>query len=313
MIPAVVLIIFNRPDRAEQVFEAIRRAKPARLLVVADGPREGKPGEAGKCAAARAVVDGVDWDCEVHRNFSDENMGCRMRVATGISWAFGIVDRAIILEDDCVPSASFFPYCGELLERYQDDERVMMVSGDNHLFGKADTRDSYYFSRYVHAWGWATWRRAWDKFDLGMAQWPEIRDRRLFDRYFASASERYYWKSLLQYVYEGNIDTWDYQWVYSIWANSGLCIAPRRNLVWNIGFHKDATHTRGDSVYATLAVEDMDFPLVHPRAMIVSSDMDVIEARLRVRHSGSLKYPFNKYASSLKRCVKKAMARAKNR
>ena len=247
------------------------------------------------------------------RDFSDVNLGCRKRVASGISWAFGLVDRAIILEDDCVPSASFFPYCGELLERYKDDERVMMISGDNQLFGEAGTDDSYYFSRYIHAWGWATWRRAWAKFDLEMKGWPEIRDRRLFDRYFEGASERYYWRSLFQYVYEGNIDTWDYQWVYSIWANSGLCVAPQVNLVKNIGFDGQATHTKGKSIISSLSAKELELPLSHPETMIVSADRDWVEARLRVRHSSTLRYPLNKYASSLKRLVKKTIAHGKNK
>lgn len=180
----IIFMIFNRPDTTKQAFETIRAAKPKKLLVVADGPRPGKPGEADKCAATRAIIEEVDWDCEVHRNFSDMNLGCRQRVASGITWAFSLVDKAIILEDDCLPSQSFFRYCAELLDRYEHDDRVMMVSGNNHLFGHTDVAESYYFSRYPHCWGWATWRRAWMKYDLNMSQWPELRDRKLFDQYF---------------------------------------------------------------------------------------------------------------------------------
>jgi hypothetical protein len=279
------------------------------MFVVADGPRITKPGEAEKCAATRAIIDTVDWDCEVTRDFSDTNKGCGIRVATGITKAFGLVDRAVILEDDCVPSPSFFSYCAELLERYAEDERVMMVSGDNQLFGKAEVEESYYFSRYLHCWGWATWRRAWSKFDMGMRLWPEIRARGLFDRRFARARERYYWDSLLQYVYEGRIDTWDYQWVYSVWANNGLCAVPRRNLVRNIGFNQDATHTKRESAYSSLGAEELDFPLRHPEAMVASSDLDELEAGLR--RLGSLPYPLNKYASGLKRLVLRARAHGK--
>ena len=294
----VIFIIFNRPDTTSQVFETIRAAKPRKLLVIADGPRANRPGEAEKCAATRAIIDGVDWDCEVQRNFSETNLGCRLRVSSGITWAFDLVDRAIILEDDCVPSASFLHYCADLLDRYESDERVMMVSGDNFLFGHAATADSYYFSRYPHVWGWATWRRAWSKYDLNMTHWPEIRDRRLFDQYFPNASERYYWQSVFQSVYDGNIDTWDYQWVYSIWANSGLSIAPARNLVRNIGFHSEATHTKGDTVYSSLGAEELDLPLTHPTTLLASSDKDELEAKLRVAHSKALPYPLNKYAAS---------------
>lgn len=143
--PPVIFMIFNRPDTARRAFETIRAAKPPQLLVIADGPRASKPDEAEKCEATRAIIDGVDWDCEVHKNFADANMGIRDRISTGITWAFEIVDRAIILEDDCVPAPSFFPYCADLLDRYEHDERVMMVSGNNHLFGHAEIADSYYF------------------------------------------------------------------------------------------------------------------------------------------------------------------------
>jgi len=304
--PPVVFIVFNRPDPAKRVFEAIRVARPKKLFVVADGPRQGRAGEAEKCAATRAIADAVDWDCEVVRDFSDVNLGCGTRVASGISRAFESVDRAIVLEDDCVPSPSFFRYCAELLDRYADDERVMVVSGDNQLFGATEVEDSYYFSRYAHMWGWATWRRAWSLCDLAMGLWSAARSRGLLNQYFHKASERYYWDSLLQYVYDGNIDTWDYQWVFSIWANNGLCAVPKRNLVRNIGFDADATHTKRDCAYAGLTAGELEFPLAHPRAMIARSDLDELEARLRPAGSRGLPYPLNKYASALKRALRSA-------
>lgn len=295
----VIFTIFNRPDTTRQVFETIRAAKPQKLLVVADGPRVDRPGEAEKCIATREIIDEVDWDCEVEKNFSETNLGCRVRCASGITWAFTLVDKAIILEDDTLPSTSFFPYCTELLDRYEGDERVTMISGNNFLFGNAVTTDSYYFSRYPHVWGWATWRRAWAKYDLDMTRWPEMRRRKLFDQYLPTGSERYFWDSILQYVYEGNIDTWDYQFVYSMWANSGLSIAPSRNLVRNIGFsHADATHTTAESVYSSLQAEELSLPLAHPSMVLVSSDIDEVEARLRNAQAGGLPYPLNKYIAS---------------
>jgi hypothetical protein len=297
----VIFAIFNRPDTTRQVFETIRAAKPTKLLVVADGPRANRPGEVEKCAATRAIIDGIDWDCEVQRNFSETNMGCRLRLSSGITWAFELVDKAIILEDDTVPSASFFAYCAELLDRYESDERVMTVGGQNSLFGHARTADSYYFSRIPHSWGWATWRRAWAKYDLNMTHWPEIRDRKLFDQFFLKTSERYYWANVLQYAYDGNLDAWDYQWAYSVWANSGLSIVPARNLVRNIGFqHTDATRTTGDSIFSSLNAEELDLPLTHPTNILADSDKDALEARLRPADSrlDLLPYPLNKYVAS---------------
>lgn len=306
----IIFIIFNRPDTTKQVFEVIRAAKPRRLLVVADGPRVDRPSEAEKCAATRAIIDEVDWDCEVERNFSDTNLGCRLRVSSGITWAFTLVEKAIILEDDTVPSASFFSYCTELLDRYENDERVTMISGNNFLFGRAATADSYYFSRYPHVWGWATWRRAWANYDLEMTRWPEIKARKLFDQYLPNASERHFWESIFQSVYEGNIDTWDYQFVYSMWANSGLSIAPGRNLVRNIGFsHTDATHTTGDSIYSSLEAEELSTPLIHPALALASSDKDELEARLRTAQSKDLPYPLNKYLASALGLLAKKTAR----
>ncbi|BBY00488.1 hemolytic protein HlpA [Mycobacterium seoulense] len=295
----IIFIIFNRPDTTRQVFEAIRAARPSKLLVVADGPRSNRPGEAEKCAAARAIIEGVDWDCEVQTNYSEANLGCRLRVSSGITWAFELVDKAIILEDDCVPAPSFFQYCAELLDHYEDDERIMMVSGGNHLFGQATVADSYYFSRYVHIWGWATWRRAWTKNDVNMTYWPEIRDRKLFDQYFRKRSERFYWDSVFQAAYEGKLNTWDFQWVYSIWANSGLCVAPARNLVQNIGFgHAEATNMVKDVVYSSLGAEELDLPVTHPATVLASVDKDELEARLRFAHEQVLPYPLNRYVTS---------------
>lgn len=283
--PPVIFIIFNRTDTTRQVFEMIRSASPKKLLVIADGPRADRPGEAEQCAATRAIIDDVDWDCEVHRNFAETNMTIRVRISSGLAWAFDLVDRAIILEHDCLPSQSFFDYCADLLDRYENDERVMMISGQNHLFGRAHTAESYYFSRYPHVmWGWATWRRAWANYDLNMTHWPEFRDRKLFDQYFRKMRERYYWESVFQYtVYNGRLDTWDYQWFYSMWANSGLCATPARNLVRNIGLDAQATHThtKYDSIYSSMSAAELDLPLSHPTTVIANSDKDELEARLR--------------------------------
>ncbi|ORV64797.1 methyltransferase type 11 [Mycobacterium europaeum] len=280
--------------------------------MVADGPRTSRPGDEEKCAAARAIIDSVDWDCDVQRNFSETNMGCSLRISSGINWAFEFVDKAIILEDDCVPSVSFVPYCAELLDRYASDERVMMVSGNNFLFGDATPADSYYFSRYPHVWGWATWRRAWEKYDHDMTRWPEIRDRKLFHQYFPKVIERCYWESVFQHVYQGSIDSWGYRWVYSVWVNSGLSVAPARNLIRNIGFGADATHTKWDSVYSSLVsqgAEELDLPLTHPATVLASFDNDDLEFRIRAARTKGVLTTVNQYASVLKVLSGRATAR----
>jgi hypothetical protein len=172
----VAFLVFNCPDTTIRVFEEIRCARPPKLLVVADGPRADRPGEADKCQAVRAVIETVDWPCEVLKNYSDVNLGCKIRVSSGLDWVFEQVEEAIILEGDCLPHPTFFRFCEELLETYRDDERIGMISGDNFQFGRKRGDASYYFSRYNHIWGWASWRRAWQHYDRNMAIWPKFRD-----------------------------------------------------------------------------------------------------------------------------------------
>jgi hypothetical protein len=272
----VAFIIFNRPDTTERVFAEIAKARPTKLLVVADGPRENRTGEAEACAATRAVVNRVDWDCEVLTNYADCNLGCKRRVSSGIDWVFENVEEAIILEDDCLPDPTFFRFCQEMLERYRGDERVAMISGDNFLFEKKAIPESYYFSRYLHIWGWASWRRAWKDYDVEIAAWPAIRNSGLIENLFHSRGERDYWLKAFDGVFNGRIDTWDYQWVLSCWLQSRLAIMPEVNLISNIGFGPAATHTTGASVCADMATRAIVFPLRHPQHVYPNAIADGI-------------------------------------
>ena len=276
----VVLLVFNRPEITARTFAAIRAARPATLLVVADGPRPDRPGEAALCAATRAVVAEPDWPCRVLRDYSETNLGCGRRVASGLDWAFERVDQAIVLEDDCRPDASFFPYCAELLERYRDDPRVMMISGDNFQDGRLRGPASYYFSRYPHVWGWASWRRAWRRYDFTMAGWPELaKTGEWLGRHTADPLMAAYWRRCFTAAASGRVDTWDYQWLFACWAHDGLAVAPNRNLVENIGFGADATHTTGDGRRLALPAAAMDFPLRHPAEMAPCAAADTYEER----------------------------------
>jgi hypothetical protein len=261
----VALLIFNRPETTARVFEQVRRARPERLLVVADGPRSGIEGEAERCQAARAATEDVDWPCEVSREYADENLGCKRRVSSGISWVFDQVEEAIFLEDDCLPDGSFFAYCDELLERYRDNERVMHISGDNLGFGRRGEA-SYFFSRYPHVWGWASWRRAWRHYDPDLNTWASDRER--FLARFEDPDERRFWRRSWDGSASGEIDTWDYQWVFACIANEGLAINPNVNLVSNIGFAADSTHTQSDpGELSALPTGEMERPLRHPGAV----------------------------------------------
>lgn len=272
----VAFLVFNRPDTTEKVFEEIRRARPPRLLVVADGPRPDKPGEAEKCEAARAIIERVDWPCEVLTNYSDVNLGCKRRVSSGLDWVFDTVEEAIILEDDCLPHPTFFRFCEELLEKYRDDERVMMISGDNFQFGRKRTEYSYYFSRYVHIWGWASWRRAWKYYDVDMKLWPDIRDGRWLYDVLGDKKAVSYWSNIFEKVYKGKIDTWDYQWLFTNWVHNALAVMPNVNLVSNIGFGVEATRTTIKNKFSDIAVEKMKFPLLHPPYIIRDTKADIL-------------------------------------
>jgi hypothetical protein len=260
----VAFLIFNRPDKSALVFAEIAKAKPPKLLVVADGPRTNRPGEAEKCQATRALIKQVDWDCEVLCNFSEVNLGCKQRIATGLDWVFEQVTEAIILEDDCLPHPSFFPYCEELLERYRDEDTIGMINGSNFQFGQKRGEASYYFSRFPHVWGWASWRRAWKDYDINIHKWPNLRKSEWFNSFFEKNSERNFWIKYFNKVYNKKIDTWDYQWTLSNWITDRLIITPNINLISNIGFDREATHTQGASLYANLDVENLTFPLHHP-------------------------------------------------
>src|SRR5262245_12023143 len=265
----VALFVFNRPDLTEKTFAEIRRARPRPLMVVAAGPRPDVAGEAEHCAAARAVTQRIDWPCEVLTDFAEANLGCKRRVASGLDWVFRTVGEAIILEDDCLPHPTFFRFCEDLLDYYRNDERVMHIAGSNYQLGRQRTSDSYYFSRSVIVWGWATWRRAWRHFDLDLKLWPMARDQQLLRGVLPNARAVEFWSSRFEAVHTGRLDKiWALQWWFACWMQNGLAIHPRVNLISNIGFDSRATNTTISNPLAALPVEPMESPLRHPRIVI---------------------------------------------
>jgi hypothetical protein len=273
----VAMLIFRRPEMTERVFKAVAQIKPHKLLVSADGPRPDVAGEADRCKATRAVIDRVDWDCEVIKNYSDSHLGCSACVGRGISWIFETVEEAIILEDDCVPHPSFFRYCEELLRKYRDDQRIMHISGSNFLRRPASTPFSYFFSCLNICWGWASWRRAWRHFDIECTHWPLVKDTSWLADIAQDDRAIDYWMEQFDTAYRlhGDIGTWDHQWTFACWANSGLSILPSQNLISNIGCCEDATHTHNSSdIRADLPTAELEFPLKHPPIVTQSTEMD---------------------------------------
>lgn len=303
----ILLLIFNRPKTTAFVMEAIRAARPLRLYVAADGPRD-RPGEAERCGEARDIATAVDWPCAVKTLFRPQNLGLCEAVSSAITWFFESEEEGIILEDDCVPCSTFFRYCGELLERYRHDRRVMCISGDNLQRGRDVDQFSYYFSRCMHCWGWATWRRAWALCDRNMELWPELREAGMLKAWSDGyAPFEQYWTKIFDSVASGAINSWAYRFLFSCWAQSGLTCLPRTNLVANVGFGSEATNT-GDagSWLSNMPVIDIDFPLRHPPFVYRNVEADMREAIDEYLHS-----PKREVGSTLKHMARAAIRRAR--
>lgn len=277
--PPVVLLVFNRPELTARVLARIRAARPALLFVVADGPRPERADDAGKCREVRAVIEqGVDWPCQVVRDYAEANLGCGPRIAGGLTRVFEQVEEAIILEDDCLPDPSFFPYCAELLARYRDEPRVGLISGSHHQLASTREGTSYYFCRYGNIWGWATWRRAWAKFDHTMQDWPAWRDSDEFARFFSDAGVRAFWRKTWDAAAANPHDTWDYQWTFCYLRHGLLGVLPRVALIENIGFGAGATHTEGAGIGGP-PTEPMEFPLRHPVNVVPDHEAEARASR----------------------------------
>ncbi len=246
----IAFIIFNRPDLTSIVFERIREIQPEKLFVIADGPRPSHPEDNSKCKATREIIDkGVDWACQVFRDYSKVNLGCKMRPASGLNWVFSQVSEAIVLEDDCLPSLFFFKFCEDLLIRYRSESRIMHISGDNFQGWRKRGKYSYYFSKYSHIWGWATWRRAWRLYDLQLKSWSDPESRKIIDSVFDTDEERKYWTKIFNDTHDNfeKSTAWSYSWLYTCWINQGLSVCPAINLVENIGIGSDSTHTNKEA------------------------------------------------------------------
>lgn len=272
----VLFLIFNRPETTKQVFQAIRRAQPKQLFIAADGPRVDKQGEQERCEEARKIATAIDWDCEVKTLFHKENKGCGPGVVEGITWFFENVDEGIILEDDCLPSPSFFEFCEILLERYRFDERIHSIAGTNLLERFSSNKyESYLFSRQASIWGWATWRRAWQEYDFYVSKWASPVFQKQFIGHLTNPLERDLYINVLNKALNGlDITTWDYQWLFSRSTNNSFGIIPKVNLISNIGFGPNATHTFNSDSRNNLAAKELTFPLKEPNIIMPDKKYD---------------------------------------
>jgi len=281
----VVLIVFNRPNETRKVFHEIAKARPSQLFIISDGPRLQSSKDEALVKECREIVSRVNWECEVSLRFSASNLGCRVNVASGLSWVFGQVDRAIILEDDCVPAPDFFYLCQTLLEMYRENQSVGSISGSNldasHMLGY---ESSYYASKFPSVWGWATWKRVWDEYTPDL---NEFTIRQLFEAVMYgcdSWSSRLYWLRNLLLVRSNKIDTWDYQLVYAHWRKGCFSLISNSNLVSNIGFGPEATHTVvSSSVYSKIPLGRIGPAIIHPSQAEINAQISsgIGESRFR--------------------------------
>ena len=264
----VLLIPFRRPEKIKCLIEALAKVRPKHIYILGDGPRPNNPEEAKLVAEARRIATDIPWPCTIHTHFKKTNVGLTPNVVEGIDWFFEQVEAGIIFEDDCIPDHSFFTFCAELLERYKDDERIMHISGNNFQQGRVYGDGSYYFSHYTHSWGWATWRRAWRHYHDAVAHFEEYdKTNRINELPFTHAARKF-WIKLLR-----NTAIWDSRWLYTTWYCRGLSILPNQNLVSNIGFGADATHTIEITAQANLASHTLT-TIIHPNHIAVDTTAD---------------------------------------
>ena len=294
----VAMIFFNRPDQFRQIFNAVKQAKPNKLFLIQDGPRDNHPEDLESINLCRKVCEDIDWECEVYRNYSEVNLGCGKRVSSGITWAFNFVDRLMIFEDDTLPDFSWFIFCDELLERYRYDQRIGMITGVNHV-GKYDAGGlSYFFATYGSIAGWATWKRVWDNYDYDVSYAAN-------DYYMSCLSRTIYpkWKKKplmktirsLYLASKNNVKrkSWSGPFGFSVMLNSQLIIVPSVNLITNIGVTPGATNggttkaiipKKLQSIFDAPSYE-MKFPLTHP--LFVIGDKNYCDLWLGVMSGGN--------------------------
>jgi len=293
----ILFLIFNRPDITEKVFNEIRKAKPRKLFLAADGPKENNVNDQKLCYLTRKIVKKVDWKCQVFTNFKDKNLGCKLAISSAIDWFFKSVDYGIILEDDCFPNQSFFWFCQELLEKYQDNKRVMQISGNNFLFNQKEIKTSYYFSKINDIWGWATWKRAWKAYDLKMTDFLWYKQQKYIYKYLKNKKIANWLMSYFEEAYQDRNSTkgiWSSQWSYAMAKHNGLTIVPKTNLVENIGIGEKATHSgKSFSLYTKAQKGEID-QLVHPKKVIVDEQADRLRFNIICQTDPRLKKGYHK-------------------
>lgn len=244
----ILILAFNRIDEISVLIEKLKKIKPRKIYFSQDGPRSYIKNDFIKCKKVKTfVLENINWQCEIKTNFNDTNLGCRKAVSSAINWFFQSEEMGIILEDDCIPSNSFFLFCEKMLIKFKKNENIYTISGSNFQQGKSIGDGDYYFSKYAHCWGWATWRRAWTCYDDSMSFWKDLKNNNIWHDIHSSIFEKKYWIKIFEKVKDKKIDSWAYVLLASIWNKRGMNIIPNKNLVLNIGFNENATTTVSSS------------------------------------------------------------------
>lgn len=272
---AVLLLVFNRLETTKKVFRQIQKLKPSKLYIASDGARKHIKNEDLKVNEIREyILNNIDWDCHIKTKFHDHNLGCKYSVSSSISWFFKHEPKGIILEDDCLPSANFFDFCQEMLETYKDDKRIWHITGSNFHNGLSFGDGSYYFSNFSYVWGWATWADRWQNYDVEMSKFQVLKKNGLLNQLFNKKEFRF-WLPIYEGTSKGEIDTWDYQWTFTVLINNGLSIIPNNNMISNIGFGNDATHTfNKKSKFSSISFNPSSNNLIHPSCIIRHMEAD---------------------------------------
>ena len=295
----VLLITYNRKENALKVLECLREMQVSALYIACDGAKENEQDEEKVQRTRKALQEAVDWECNVQYRFSERNQGCKYGPVNAINWIFEEEEQAIILEDDIVPNPSFFFFCEELLERYREQEEILMISGCNIMSRTESAGESYFFEPIATTWGWATWKRAWKKYDMAMQDWQDMKKKKVLKKLFLKDTA-FSLKRDFENVAVNDTDIWDYQWQYTMIKNGGLGIVPKYCMVQNIGFaDRDATHT--SEVPFRYRNFPMPFPLVHPQKTKGNQEYELyIEKQI---------YRVNYFHLFLKKILPKRMAR----
>ncbi len=293
------MMVFNRPDLTRKVFNEVRKYKPKKLFISCDGPRVKKKNEAKLCAEVQEIFNNINWSCKVYKNFSKKNLGCKKKVFLSFKWFFSHVEKGIILEDDCLPNKSFFPYCETMLKKYEKDRNILLVSGNNFQKNNWRGEGDYYFSKYPHIWGWAAWKRSFKYYDINIKNWPKWKKSKKYKEVLNHMylKEKKYWNKIFQDTYKNKIDTWDYQLMLGGWMNDQFAITPNVNLVSHIGMGPRATHSFYPNVKKGLITKEINKKIKHPKNKTINHLADRY-CWLRSPYQGIFLYfPFNLISS----------------